>query len=408
MHIDLLKHTIVNVSKSVTFGMKKPDKKFFRTYLESVLEYRTTVLSRLWDTGKTDAKYLLKYFSRNLGKDSFVDLPNKVFKVLCKLVGELSPDACFCLDSVDLNKYSAEKMEGLSMVRDGSTGDIVNGYVLNAVSVKWIPVMLEREELEDGDEGKTTRFDIFSDQIGKICSTFWSGYWILADRLYDDVKKFNLLIQEKFRFAIRMKTSRYVTIIAGGEEWIWKRTQISNLPPGVYEVTFPKLTRSCYLTVLALPGYKNPIRVLSNENNPRIIEQYLKRWEIERIFRSWKQEFELEKIGTQSKRKIDNLIAIVQLCIGISVHMYGKVECEIVEESSLKNIQTKWKAVTGITAFRKELKKYLKRVSLTFNRNSIIGFIGEYMKKVKKMKYYLRWATLNPTISPQIRLDFWC
>jgi hypothetical protein len=32
--------------------------------------------------------------------------------------------------------------------------------------------MLEREELEDGDEGKTTRFDIFSDQIGKICSTF--------------------------------------------------------------------------------------------------------------------------------------------------------------------------------------------------------------------------------------------
>lgn len=58
------------------------------------------------------------------------------------------------------------------MVRDGSTGDIVNGYVLNAVSVQGIPVMLEREELEDGDEGKTTRFDIFSAHIGKIRSTF--------------------------------------------------------------------------------------------------------------------------------------------------------------------------------------------------------------------------------------------
>gem|GEM_PF-4639385 len=47
MIIDILKHTIVNVCKSVTYGMKKPDKKFFRRYLESVLEYRTTVLSRL-------------------------------------------------------------------------------------------------------------------------------------------------------------------------------------------------------------------------------------------------------------------------------------------------------------------------------------------------------------------------
>jgi len=404
MYTDLLKHTIVNTCKSLSYGMKKPDRKFFRTYLESVLEYRTTILSRLWDTKKREAKYLLKYFSRNLWKDSFKDLPDKVFKTLCKFVWNLSSNTCFCLDSVDLNKYSAKKMEGLSRVRDGSTWDIVNGYVLNAVSVKWIPVILEREELEDGDEGKTTRFDIFSAQIKKIHSTFWSGYWILADRLYDDVLKFNLLMQEKFRFAIRMKTSRYVTIISGSKEWIWKRVQISNLPQGTYEVTFPKLTKPCYLTVLALPGYKNPIRVLSNENDSNIVEQYLKRWEIERVFRSGKQEFELEKIGTESKQKIDNLIAIVQLCIGISAHIYGRIE----QENGMKKKQTKWKAVVQTTAFRRELKKYLKRVSLTFNRNSIIGFISEYMKKVKKMKCYFKWGTPNPVISSQLRLDFGC
>ena len=86
MIIDLLKHTIVNVCKSVTYGMKKPDIRFFRTYLESVLEYRTTVLSKLGDTKKKDAKHILKYFSRNLGKDAFIDLPLKVQKVLRKLV----------------------------------------------------------------------------------------------------------------------------------------------------------------------------------------------------------------------------------------------------------------------------------------------------------------------------------
>jgi hypothetical protein len=172
MHIDILKHVIVNVCKSVTYGMKRPDRKFFRTYLDSMLEYRTTVLSQLGNTNRSDAKNLLKYFSRNLGKDSFSDLPDMVFAVLRKFVGKLSSNACFCLDSVDLNKDSAKKMEGLSRVRDGSRGEIVNGYVLNAVCVNGIPVMLEREELEDGDEGKTTRFDIFSNQIEKILSAF--------------------------------------------------------------------------------------------------------------------------------------------------------------------------------------------------------------------------------------------
>lgn len=121
MKIDILKHTIINTCKSVTYGMKQPDRKFFRTCLESVLEHRTTVLSHLGKSRKLDSKRVLKYFSRNLGKGSFENLPDKTFKVLRKLIGKLSPDACFCLDSVDLNKYSAEKMEGLSLVRDGST-----------------------------------------------------------------------------------------------------------------------------------------------------------------------------------------------------------------------------------------------------------------------------------------------
>jgi hypothetical protein len=140
------------------------------------------------------------------------------------------------------------------------------------------------------------------------------------------------------------------------------------------------------LVVLTLPKYKNPIRVLSNEKDTKIVEQYLKRWEIERIFRSGKQEFDLEKIGTMSKQKIDNLIAMVQLCLGISAYVYRKIELNSVD----RNEQTKRKAVIDATTFRKELAKYLKRVSLTFNRNSIIRFIGEYMKKVKKMKYYLK------------------
>jgi hypothetical protein len=374
-----------------------------------MLEYRTTVLSRLGNTDRSDAKNLLKYFSRNLGKDSFSDLPDMVFAVLRKFVGKPSPNACFCLDSVDLNKDSAKRMEGLSKVRDGSRGEIVNGYVLNAVCVHGIPVMLEREELEDGDEGKTTRFDIFSNQIEKILSAFWSGYWILADRLYDDVKKFNLLTEQKFRFAIRMKTSRYVSVLEGNPGLIGKSLKIGELPEWSYLITFKKLKEPCRLVVKLLPGYKTPIRVLSNENDAGIVERYLKRWEIERIFKSGKQEFDLERIGTKSKRKIDNLIAMVQLCLGISAYIHKEVESEIPGTEAFKNRivpDTKRKATVSTTAFRENLMKYLKRVSLVFNRNSIIGFIGEYMKKVRKMKYFLKRVTVRPRDSSQLCLDF--
>ena len=421
MIIDILKHTIVNVCKSVTYGMKKPDKKFFRRYLESVLEYRTTVLSRLWDRNEEDACTILSYFTRNLGKEVFFDLPAKVSSILFRFIKKIESYECACFDSVDLNKYSAKKMEGIKKVRDGSTGQIVNGYVLNGVSVRWIPLMMEREILEGEGEEKTTRFDIFTNQIGKLVSSFWKGYWILADRLYDDVKKYNLLIARGLRFAIRMKTARCVTILDGWteewlKEWKWKKVSVGDLPTGHYEVTFTKLTKPCYIVVYKHPNCKKPIRVLSNEKDPNTVERYLKRWEIERIFRSGKQEYDFEKIGTQSAQKIDNLIAIVQLCLGISAHVYGKIEREYHTE---KESQTLWKkqsvttfkqqkAVISATTFCQHMKRYLKQVSLTFNRNSIIGFIGEYMKKLKKMKYYLKRVTLSSWESSQLRLDFGC
>lgn len=120
--IDILKHTVVNVSKSVTYGMKKPDKKFFECIFESVLEYRTTVLSTLGDTKQKKAKDLLKYFSRGLGREGMRNLPEKVCKVLVRFIGKVDSDTLFCFDGVDINKNSAKKMEGLKIVRDGSEG----------------------------------------------------------------------------------------------------------------------------------------------------------------------------------------------------------------------------------------------------------------------------------------------
>jgi hypothetical protein len=74
-----------------------------------------------------------------------------------------------------------------------------------------------------------------------------------------------------------------------------------------------------------LEWFKTPLRVISNVNDEKNIERYLKRWEIERIFKTWKQEFDFEKIWTQAIQKTDNLVSLVQLCLWISSYIFNEL-----------------------------------------------------------------------------------
>ena len=53
------------------------------------------------------------------------------------------------------------------------------------------------------------------------------------------------------------------------------------------------------------------MRILSNSKEVNVSE-YSKRWEIESIFKTMKQEFELEKIQTSSLIVFKNLVASIQ------------------------------------------------------------------------------------------------
>ena len=89
----------------------------------------------------------------------------------------------------------------------------------NWVSIKSIPLFLHRERCKYDDEDKWIRFEIFEKQVRRIYSLFWKWYWILADRLYDDFKKFKLLINIWFNFSIRLKNNRKVVILKRENEW---------------------------------------------------------------------------------------------------------------------------------------------------------------------------------------------
>jgi hypothetical protein len=237
--------------------------------------------------------------------------------------------------------------------------------------------------------------EIFIEQIKKILSIFWAWYWILADRWYDDFKKFKLLIELWFFFCIRLKTNRNVEILEWKQEW--KNISVWDLEEWNYTVKIAWIKEELYVFVKTLEWFKTPIRVISNINDEKNIERYLKRWEIERIFKTLKQEFDFEKIGTQDIQKTDNLVYLVQLCLWISAYIFNKLN------PKFEFIQDKNKSIS-IEKISKKIKSFLKEKTLKFNRNSITNFLAYYMQFIRKMKFYFWKATLKQWFNWQLSL----
>jgi len=394
MKIDILKHTIVNTVKSVSFWMKKPEKKFFRTILENMLEYKTTVLTKMWDTKEKKAWEMKNYYSKHLWNNQWSNLWEKVEKIMIKFIWKIDKENnYFCLDTVDINKNSAKKMEWLKVVRDWSKWTLWNWFKWHWVSIKGIPLFLKRERIKKDDKDNSISMEIFIEQINKILSIFWSKYWILADRWYDDFKKFKLLIESWFFFCIRLKTNRNVEILDW--ELKWQDVNIWSLKEWNYTVKISWIEQELYVFVKTLEWFKTPIRVISNVFNEKNIERYLKRWEIERIFKTWKQEFDFEKIWTQSLQKTDNLVALVQLCLWFSGYIFNKIN-PIFEFEQDKN------ETVSLEKMCKKIKSFLKEKTLKFNRNSITIFLAYYIQFIRKMKLYFWKTTIKPWISWQL------
>jgi len=376
--------------------MKKPERKFFRTILENMLEYKTTVLTKLWDTSEKPAWELKNYYSKHLWKMQWSNLWEKVEKIMIKFIWKIDKENnYFCLDTVDINKNSAKKMEWLKVVRDWTEWSLWNWFKWHWVSIKWIPLFLKRERIKKDDKDNAITMEIFKEQISKILSIFWAGYWILADRWYDDFKKFKLLIELWFLFCIRLKTNRNVEIL----EWDlkWKIVNVWSLEEWNYKVKVSWIEQELYIFIKTLEWFKTPVRVISNVNDEKNIERYLKRWEIERIFKTWKQEFNFEKIWTQAIQKTDNLVSLVQLCLWISSYIFNELN------PNLEFIQDKNENIS-IEKISKKIKSFLKEKTLKFNRNSITNFLAYYMKFIRKMKFYFWKGTLKHRFSSQLSL----
>ena len=139
-----LKRKIFGFSEKISKNMSLPNKKFVSQMIYGILSSNDSKLSNIARNLNEDIslKKCIERLSRNL--KSFEN-GGKLFENYLKSVKSLlNSRSILVIDGGDITKTYAKSMEGLSTVRDGSTGEYKSGYhklgITALSSVRKLPV----------------------------------------------------------------------------------------------------------------------------------------------------------------------------------------------------------------------------------------------------------------------------
>ena len=363
--------------------MWKWDKLFFKDFFWSIMIVRTTIMKKLSLKKYTKVDKISEKISHFFQKESFKNFSSQIEKRCFSIVWEITNADYIVMDEVDIAKPYAKKMEEITKVRDGSTWKIVNGYMFHWVSIRWIPVILEYEDLYN-----KFKWEYFWKIIERILAySKWKWTFIL-DAWYDIASYINLLQKKWVNYMIRAKKERWYFDVKSQ-----KNLKLKGFKDGVYEVMIRWVEKCVYLHVKSHPKYDEPIRILSNSKTIDT-QEYAKRWEIENIFKTMKQEFELEKIQTSHLIILKNIVATIQMAVALSRDIYNQM-------NSLKDVQK----IILSKRFTSRFQKYTKSLWITMNSNSIIKFISYCLQKVYKLPKNLPQNNHNKNNSVSAQLS---
>ena len=248
-------------------------------------------------------------------------------------------DTLIVIDPTDICKPYAKSMPYLAHVRDGSTGEIVNGYwACTAVACepdrrRVIPLH-QRLWSADAPEFKSENAQLLGvvDTIRE--ATGGRGIYVL-DRGGDRGKLINPLLQRKLRFIIRLVGNRHLVFrgrnrealdLARGCPMLYEETIVKevkgeektyHIEYGFRRVKFPGREEQLYLVVVKGFG-KEPMMLLTSVQVKRtrsrlwfIVSAYLSRWLVEETIRFIKQSYHLEDIRVLDYERLKNLVALV-------------------------------------------------------------------------------------------------
>jgi len=280
-----------------------------------------------------------KRLSRNLKS---AELEIELTPQLVKMgSSRIQPNTVLALDLSDVRKEYAQKMEYLATVRDGSTGELHNGYWLcdvTAAEVNGSEIVPLYQKLfsAEAKEFTSENAEVLAAVDLIRTHTQGRGIWTI-DRGGDRKKLLEPLLDRGERFVIRSTGTRTVidrrklqgsVAEVAGRCRLRHQARIIKIQDGqekVYDLRYgaeairlPGRAEQLWLVGIAAFGEAPllfltdlPIGARDSQTLWWIVQIYLTRWKIEETFRFIKQSYNLEDIRVMKYQRLKNLVILV-------------------------------------------------------------------------------------------------
>ena len=346
--MESISSNLYNFLKKIGKNLSLPYKKFLRDATIGLLRAGNPIvcqMARQLPNQRTKFVSRLDRLDQHLVKDSNFD--HEVKEVLPEVwLPFIQDNTPIILDLSDIAKPFAKRLDYLATVRDGSTGELVNGYWLielyASVSRKNpVPILLEPFSHEEPySPGQNP---VVLAAVHKVFELTDNRGVLVVDRGFDGWAMFEDWLDNKYRFVARLVGNRHLLrFYSGSGQWLPIRAdQLADQTPTPYrfhklvkrygkpsfrvtqigwvKVRLPGRDEDLTLVVSRLAGVDKPMMLLTNlpvenlKDAKRVLRLYIRRWECEEGIRFLKCQVNLEKIRTFRWPAICRLVLLAVL-----------------------------------------------------------------------------------------------
>lgn len=404
-----IKRDLTNFCTKISHDLKRSQQKFIHQMLYGILTGNKVHLSEIARSLKEDItlKKTIERLSRNL--HSFTEKQSLMHNYLVLVKQHVKEDyAVIVIDNSDIAKPASRKLEALSEIRDGSTGEITQGYLTIEAAVLSekgkMPLPVYEKVFSAAEKGFISETHENLCCLGSLSESFTPKCIRALDRGFDANDYYRYFLKHGERFIIRAKKNR--NVIYNGQTC--NIMDVALRYKGAYRMDFKnkggrriQCKMSCIpvrlcefpakeLVLVAVYGFgAEPMLLLSNlkmQERKRlchiVTKVYLMRWRIEEYFRFKKQQFELEDLRVMSLQSIRNLNLLAMLAAGY-IGLTSSVHEESIFLMELKECSRRIYEVPPFIFYA--LGYAIERV-LSMSRKGISGF---FPKKVKSQQLNL-------------------
>ena len=320
-------------------SLTKPKQRFVEEMIYGIQAAKDVKLSEI---GRAlDEEIALKKIEERLSRHlKQPGLGGEVNQHIAKLGSRrVHQDTLLIIDPSDIRKPYARKMPYLARVRDGSTGEIVNGYWTCHIAAcepgkrRMIPLHLslwsqKAPDFDSENECILRALDIVKSQING------RGIWVM-DRGGDRENLLEPFLERRLRFIVRLVGNRNLVYkghlvlaekLAASCPMYYAETIVKeengqektrHIEYGYRPVKLPGREEQLYLVVVTGFG-EEPMMLLTTlkmrKNRAllwQVVEGYLSRWMVEETIRFMKQSYNLEDLRLLDYDRLRNMVALV-------------------------------------------------------------------------------------------------